>query len=100
LACRSQSEDFPHPLSCLGYSTGTRVADIIDIFGRSLHVAWADDTLGDVLRELKKGRSHMALVRDVNNVDETQDPYYELKGLITLEDIIEEILGKLRLFFV
>jgi metal transporter CNNM len=42
----------------------------------------------------------MALVRDVNNVDETQDPYYELKGLITLEDIIEEILGKLRLFFV
>lgn len=35
----------------------------------------------------------MALVRDVNNVDETQDPFYEIKGIITLEDIIEEILG-------
>lgn len=54
---------------------------------------WPDDTLGDVLRELKRGRSHMALVRDVNNKDETQDPYYEIKGIITLEDIIEEILG-------
>lgn len=72
---------------------GTRVADFIEIFGRALHVVWADDKLGDVLRELKQGRSHMALVRDVNNEDETQDPFYELKGIITLEDIIEEILG-------
>lgn len=35
----------------------------------------------------------MALVRDVNNEDSDQDPYYELKGIITLEDIIEVILG-------
>ena len=35
----------------------------------------------------------MALVRDVNNEDDTQDPFYEIKGIITLEDIIEEILG-------
>ena len=54
---------------------------------------WPDDKLGDVLRELKQGRSHMALVRDVNNEDEEQDPYYEVAGIITLEDIIEEILG-------
>ena len=72
--------------------SATRVADVIDIFGRSLHVAWVDDKLGDVLRELKKGKSHMALVRDVNNSDETQDPFYQLMGIITLEDIIEEIL--------
>ena len=71
----------------------TRVADFVEIFGRALHVVWVDDKLGDVLRELKQGRSHMALVRDVNNEDETQDPFYEVKGIITLEDIIEEILG-------
>ena len=35
----------------------------------------------------------MALVRDVNNDDETQDPFYEIKGIVTLEDIIEVILG-------
>jgi CBS domain len=57
-----------------------------------VHVVWPDDKLGDVLRELKQGRSHMALVRDVNNADAT-DPFYEIKGIITLEDIIEEIIG-------
>ena len=72
----------------------TRVADFVQIFGRGVHVVWLDDTLGDVLRELKRGKSHMALVRDVNNTSESDcDPFYELKGIITLEDIIEEILG-------
>ena len=58
-----------------------------------LHTVWPDDTLGMVLKDLKKGKSHMALVRDVNNTDDTQDPFYEIKGIITLEDIIEQILG-------
>jgi len=35
----------------------------------------------------------MALVRDVNNENTELDPIYEIKGIITLEDIIEEILG-------
>jgi hypothetical protein len=72
----------------------TRVADFVDIFGRGVHVVWPDDKLGDVLRELKGGRSHMAVVRDVNNeAGEDKDPFYEIKGIITLEDIIEEIIG-------
>jgi metal transporter CNNM len=61
------------------------IRSFIQIFGRSVHVVWPDDTLGDVLGELKKGRSHLAVVRDVNNEDESQDPYYEVKGIITLE---------------
>lgn len=36
----------------------------------------------------------MALVRQVvNDEDGEKDPHYEIKGIITLEDIIEEILG-------
>ena len=70
----------------------TPVRNFVQIFGRGVHVVWPDDTLGDVLRELKQGRSHMALVRDVNNTLET-DPFYEIVGIITLEDIIEEIVG-------
>lgn len=71
----------------------TPVRSFVEIFGRGLHVVWTDDRLGDVLRDLKKGHSHMALARDVNNDDSTQDPYYEIRGIITLEDIIEVILG-------
>jgi len=71
----------------------TQVRSFVQIFGRGLHVVWPDDKLGDVLRELKRGHSHMALVRDVNQSDGNQDPFYEIRGIITLEDIIEVILG-------
>jgi len=69
------------------------VKNFVQIFGRGLHVVWPDDKLGGVLKLLKSGRSHMALVRDVNDGDGKVDPYYEIKGIITLEDIIEMILG-------
>jgi metal transporter CNNM len=69
------------------------IRSFIQIFGRSVHAVWPDDTLGEVLAELKKGRSHLSVVRDVNNEDESQDPFYEVKGIITLEDIVERILG-------
>jgi metal transporter CNNM len=69
------------------------VKNFVQIFGRGLHIVWPEDKLGHVLKILKKGRSHMALVRDVNHGDGTLDPFYEIKGIITLEDIIEIILG-------
>lgn len=69
------------------------IRSFVQIFGRGVHVVWPDDTLGDVLAELKKGRTHLAVVRDVNNTNDTQDPFYEVKGIITLEDIIEKIIG-------
>ena len=69
------------------------VKNFVQIFGRGLHIVWPDDKLGEVLKLLKSGRSHMALVRDVNDGDGTLDPYYEIKGIITLEDIIEIIIG-------
>ena len=69
----------------------TPVRNFIQIFGRNFHLLWPDDTLGDTLRIFKAGKSHMAIVRDVNN-DGPGDPFYEMKGIVTLEDIIEEIL--------
>ncbi|KAH0623075.1 hypothetical protein JD844_031004 [Phrynosoma platyrhinos] len=38
-----------------------------------------------------QGKSHMAIVQKVNNEGEG-DPFYEVMGLVTLEDVIEEII--------
>ena len=78
---------FINPVDC------TPVRSFVEIFGRGSHVVWMDDKLGEVLNFLKKGHCHMALVRDVNKGDGTGDPFYEVKGIITLEDIIEVIIG-------
>ncbi|CAM9153949.1 unnamed protein product [Phaeothamnion confervicola] len=67
----------------------TPVKSFVEIFGRGLQVVWHDQSLGEVLAAFKQGRSHMAIVRDVNS----DGPFYEFKGIITLEDIIETILG-------
>ncbi|CAG05359.1 unnamed protein product, partial [Tetraodon nigroviridis] len=40
---------------------------------------------------LGPGNSHMAIVQKVNNEGEG-DPFYEVLGLVTLEDVIEEII--------
>lgn len=37
------------------------------------------------------GKSHLAIVQRVNNEGEG-DPFYEVLGIVTLEDIIEEII--------
>eukprot|EP00903_Cladosiphon_okamuranus_P010078 g9546.t1 len=70
----------------------TPLQNFVQIFGRAVTVVWPDYTLGDVLNVFKQGKSHLGLVRDVNNSGEG-DPFYEVVGIITLEDIIEDILG-------
>ena len=37
------------------------------------------------------GQYHMAFVRRVNT-EGTGDPYYDVVGVVTLEDVIEEII--------
>lgn len=50
-----------------------------------------DTKLDTVLTYFQKGTTHMAIVCDVIQ-EEMQDPVYKKVGLVTLEDIIEEIL--------
>jgi metal transporter CNNM len=53
---------------------------------------FADTKLSEMLNEFKKGQSHIAVVQRVNNEDPNIDPFYESIGIVTLEDVIEEIL--------
>uniref|UniRef100_A0AAV1T5M3 CBS domain-containing protein n=1 Tax=Peronospora matthiolae TaxID=2874970 RepID=A0AAV1T5M3_9STRA len=61
------------------------------VFAVAAHRIWLDAELGEVLSVFKMGSTHMALVYDVNNWG-LSDPFYELMGFVTLEDIVEEIL--------
>ena len=45
-----------------------------------------------VLTHFKEGGSHLVVVTKVENSESKQDPYLAKIGLVTLEDIIEEIL--------
>lgn len=48
-------------------------------------------TLDVALNEFKTGKSHMAVVRQIYDDGEV-DKYYEAIGIVTLEDVIEEVL--------
>lgn len=48
-------------------------------------------TLDVALNEFKTGKSHMAVVRQIYDDGEV-DKYYEAIGVVTLEDVIEEVL--------
>ncbi|XP_078079245.1 metal transporter CNNM1 [Mustelus asterias] len=60
-------------------------------YNHPLHCVFNDAKLDAVLEEFKKGKSHLAIVQRVNDEGEC-DPFYEVLGIVTLEDIIEEII--------
>jgi metal transporter CNNM len=64
---------------------------IINFYGRETPRVFPDTHLSELLEIFKSGKSHMAIVQDVNS-DGPGDPYYYTVGLVTLEDIIEDII--------
>ncbi|KAL6096454.1 cnnm3 [Pungitius sinensis] len=69
----------------------TPMTTITKFYNHPLHYVFNDTKLDAMLEEMKKGNSHMAIVQKVNNEGEG-DPFYEVLGLVTLEDVIEEII--------
>ncbi|XP_071419216.1 metal transporter CNNM2 isoform X2 [Pithys albifrons albifrons] len=76
---------FVDPDDCSPLKTITRY------YNHPLHFVFNDTKLDAMLEEFKKGKSHLAIVHRVNNEGEG-DPFYEVLGIVTLEDVIEEII--------
>ncbi|XP_052428917.1 metal transporter CNNM1 [Carassius gibelio] len=69
----------------------TPLKTITQFYKHPLHCVFNDTKLDAVLEQFKKGKSHLAIVQRVNNEGEG-DPFYEVMGIVTLEDVIEEII--------
>ncbi|XP_072177373.1 metal transporter CNNM2-like [Diadema setosum] len=69
----------------------TPLKTVIKFYQHPINFVFEDTTLDLMLQEFKKGQSHMAIVNQVNSEGEG-DPFYEVLGLVTLEDVIEEII--------
>ena len=80
-------------LALISTQSAPPIRELLPHFNRHLPRVFDDVLLGDMLKEFKAGRSHMAVVRRIMNEDGPGDPFYENVGVITLEDIIEEIIN-------
>eukprot|EP01119_Soliformovum_irregulare_P021820 TRINITY_DN733_c1_g1_i1.p1 TRINITY_DN733_c1_g1~~TRINITY_DN733_c1_g1_i1.p1 ORF type:complete len:549 (+),score=172.25 TRINITY_DN733_c1_g1_i1:106-1752(+) len=78
-------------LILLNPEEGITIRSVMKLYQRNLLRVFDDTPLNEVLTGFKTGKSHIAVVQRVNS-DGDGDPFYETLGIVTLEDIIEEIL--------
>lgn len=64
---------------------------VCDFYKHPLTYCFEDQCLDELLDEFKKGKSHMSIVQSIRTAEDT-DPTYTVVGIVTLEDVIEEIL--------
>jgi metal transporter CNNM len=69
----------------------TAVLDLIRFYPRTALSVMADTKLIVVLQEFRTGRSHLATVKQVTVVG-GGDPHYETVGIVTMEDVVEELI--------
>lgn len=70
----------------------TPLRTLCEFYQNSCSFVFEDVTLDVMFRQFKEGhRGHMAFVHRVNNEGDG-DPFYETIGLITMEDVIEELI--------
>merc|ERR1712173_68083 len=68
------------------------LAMVCEFYNNDVNLVFHDTPLNVMFNEFKSGeKGHMAFIQDVNDTGEG-DPFYETIGLVTLEDIIEEII--------
>lgn len=82
----------PADLLFLDTDGAKTVYEVCKFYNNKPNFVFDDNVLTDMFNEFKTGdKGHMAIVQTINNEGDG-DPYYETIGLVTLEDIIEEIV--------
>jgi hypothetical protein len=85
---------FAKDLMLIEPRTRTPVITVVHFFGRQhVNSVEDEDTLDEVLRVFGATRQHFAIVRSVD-ASGPGDPVYRVAGVITLEDVTEEIIGE------
>lgn len=69
----------------------TPLKTVLKFYNHGVLRVFYDTHLDKLLARFKEERSHLAIVQRVNDEGEG-DPFYEAVGIVTLEDIIEEII--------
>ncbi|CAG7717904.1 unnamed protein product [Allacma fusca] len=65
---------------------------ICEFYNNPCNYVFESTTLDVIFREFKQGvRGHMAFVQKIHTGGK-EDPYYEIVGLVTMEDVIEELI--------
>ncbi|XP_023223767.1 metal transporter CNNM4-like [Centruroides sculpturatus] len=82
---------FTKDLAFIDPDDNTPLRTVCEFYNHPITYVFEDETLDTMLDEFKKGNCHMALVRRVNNESDL-DPFYEMSGVVTLEDVLEELL--------
>lgn len=65
---------------------------MLTFYGNQVHKVFSDKRLYELMNEFKAGKSHLAIVQKVND-EGPGDPFYEAIGIVTLEDVIEELIS-------
>lgn len=82
---------FVHTKDLLGLDAEARQRPVPDRLLRPLLVVAPGDDLAKVLRQMRHGRNHLALV-----VDHTEETVRRPLGVVSLEDVLEEVVGEIR----
>ena len=60
--------------------------------GRPVFTVWYDHPVNKMFADFKHRHTHLAFVQRVNDEDDSRDPFYELQGIVSLEDVLEELI--------
>lgn len=79
-------------LALIDPDDNTPLRTLCEFYQNNCFFVFEDVTLDVIFKQFKGGqKGHMALVQRVNNEGDG-DPFYETIGLVTLEDVIEEMI--------